>query len=397
MEIKKSISDIKYAGFGRRLLAFLVDGAILNVFTSVFTNSWKTQANMLEQLSKINSMAEFEKLQTITSNNNYSNLLPILISLIYFTVFVVHYDGATIGMRLLAIKLLPDDKSNNKISYLTAIVRNLSSYLSAMVFGLGYFAMIRNKQKQTWHDKIAKTVVVQTDRKPKRAIALIIGGFFLLFIITMSSIGILFSINLYKNEKTKIENKEANQESFSDFSNDMSEEVATKYQLSQDYFTQMKATQDEPTKIRKINNQNISILWEALELDPDNSILWFQLSSAYTWVNDKGNLEDGLDAIKKANEFDPDNAILLYQLGEYYIRLEQYDQAILELKKSLRLDDEYGYTHLSIANAYQQLGVNNNAIEHYQQALKYFENKNQDGDFDMVILTAQKGLAAVNK
>jgi len=170
-----------------------------------------------------------------------------------------------------------------------------------------------------------------------------------------------------------------------------------KYQLSQDYFTQMKATQDEPTKIRKINNQNISILWEALELDPDNSILWFQLSSAYTWVNDKGNLEDGLDAIKKANEFDPDNAILLYQLGEYYIRLEQYDQAILELKKSLRLDDEYGYTHLSIANAYQQLGVNNNAIEHYQQALKYFENKNQDGDFDMVILTAQKGLAAVNK
>jgi uncharacterized RDD family membrane protein YckC len=52
------------------------------------------------------------------------------------------------------------------IGYGRALVRNLVKYVSAVVVLLGYLWMLWDKEKQTWHDKAAGSVVVPTDAYP---------------------------------------------------------------------------------------------------------------------------------------------------------------------------------------------------------------------------------------
>ena len=46
------------------------------------------------------------------------------------------------------------------IDWPTAIVRALGSFLSAIVVGLGFIWVVFDPERQSWHDKIAGTVVV---------------------------------------------------------------------------------------------------------------------------------------------------------------------------------------------------------------------------------------------
>jgi uncharacterized RDD family membrane protein YckC len=55
-----------------------------------------------------------------------------------------------------------DENTGAIIGIPRAIVRNVARILSGLVFGLGYLWMLWDPRKQTWHDKIANTVVVRT-------------------------------------------------------------------------------------------------------------------------------------------------------------------------------------------------------------------------------------------
>jgi uncharacterized RDD family membrane protein YckC len=46
-----------------------------------------------------------------------------------------------------------------------AVVRGLACIFSFLPFGLGFFWMLRDAERQTWHDKIAGTVVVKVPRE----------------------------------------------------------------------------------------------------------------------------------------------------------------------------------------------------------------------------------------
>lgn len=391
--------NLRYAGFWRRLLAYFVDGAVVSIISAPFTNRWQVQMEMFKQLSEAGSMDALQQLQQSQVAGNNLSLISALITMLYFAVLIVNFDGATIGMKLMALRLVPDPDQNKsssqEISYLTAIVRHISAYLSGAVFGLGYLAMLGHPKKQTWHDRIAKTVVIKTERKPRRLIALILGGVFFLFTISMFVFGIVVALGIAQSDTGQIKQMVEVNQTYQQYKDQMSPEVAEKYEASKEYFAQLRANNTDPTKVSQLNNENIDNLLAALEIDPTNPLLWQDLSSAYTWANDRGTLEDGLEAAKKAVEFFPDNPTYIAELGAYYMRLEKYDQAVLELKKSLRLEPENGMAHLSIAKAYQQLGINETAADHFQQALDYFEKKNDEsGQYDQYILAAQKGLSA---
>lgn len=67
--------------------------------------------------------------------------------------------GATVGKMVLKLKVTKEN--GKKITYSDAFLRRLSSYLSGAVLLLGYFNVIWDEKKQSWHDKIAKTIVVK--------------------------------------------------------------------------------------------------------------------------------------------------------------------------------------------------------------------------------------------
>jgi len=91
-------------------------------------------------------------------------LVPLLgkgflpVAVLYF-VGLWTWRGTTIGSLLLRLKIVRTDGS--ALTFAVALVRSLSSFFSLLVFGLGFLWAGWDREKQSWHDKIAGTVVVQ--------------------------------------------------------------------------------------------------------------------------------------------------------------------------------------------------------------------------------------------
>ena len=129
------------AGFGRRLLAFIVDFLVLLIPSAIV-------------LAVFGRNAGGQGIQT-------------LISLAYFTYFEGGPTGATLGKRALGIRVY-DLRQGGPIGYGRGLIRWLGRIVSGFVCYLGYFWMLWDREKQCWHDKIATTVVVPVSSYPVR-------------------------------------------------------------------------------------------------------------------------------------------------------------------------------------------------------------------------------------
>jgi uncharacterized RDD family membrane protein YckC len=89
-------------------------------------------------------------------------LLSTVMSLAYFTYFEGGPTGQTVGKRALGIRVY-DLRQGGPIGYGRGLLRQIGKYISAIVIFLGYLWMLWDKEKQTWHDKIAGSVVVPAD------------------------------------------------------------------------------------------------------------------------------------------------------------------------------------------------------------------------------------------
>ena len=92
-------------------------------------------------------------------------LLSVAINWGYYTYFEGGPRGQTVGKMALSIRVV-GLQDGAPIGYGRAFVRQLVRIISGLVFGLGYFWMLWDKEKQTWHDKAAGSVVVPIDAYP---------------------------------------------------------------------------------------------------------------------------------------------------------------------------------------------------------------------------------------
>ena len=74
--------------------------------------------------------------------------------------------GQTIGKRMLGIRVYDFGGSGGPIGYGRAFIRWLGRIISGIPCYLGYLWMLWDKEKQTWHDKLATTVVVPESAYP---------------------------------------------------------------------------------------------------------------------------------------------------------------------------------------------------------------------------------------
>jgi uncharacterized RDD family membrane protein YckC len=89
----------------------------------------------------------------------------ILVELAYFTYFHATSAGQSIGNKILGIRVLDAD-TGRSLPYARAFARALMSNLSALAFFLGYFWMLWEPRKRTWHDMVAESLVVRTTFYP---------------------------------------------------------------------------------------------------------------------------------------------------------------------------------------------------------------------------------------
>lgn len=175
-----SYSQIKYAGFGIRFLAYWVDFLILFPLGLMIQ---QMVGNSPFAIFQAQSLSDIQRIQ-----GSASFLLGIKIAIplavAYFLIFWVNYDGATPGKKLLGIKIIKD--SGEKLTYPVAFIRYIGYLISAATiffFGIGYLWIIWDKKRQALHDKIAGTVVVKTDKQPQTVVAVILAflAFFIFF------------------------------------------------------------------------------------------------------------------------------------------------------------------------------------------------------------------------
>ncbi len=151
---------MKKAGLYRRYLALLVDITILEILGLMMTPFFAFE-NEFPIWSKIFSSKSWD--------NGFSNELILwlgiffifntLIWLIYFVSFLGN-NGQTPGKKLLGI-LVKNDKGD-PINYSTAFIRSFLGYsISFLTLGIGFLWALFDENNQTFHDKLAKTIVVQ--------------------------------------------------------------------------------------------------------------------------------------------------------------------------------------------------------------------------------------------
>lgn len=87
--------------------------------------------------------------------------LGFLVALAYFAGMWT-WKGTTVGGIVLNLKVVRLD--DQPVTFVVALVRGLAAAFSFIVLFLGFFWMIWDREKQTWHDKIAGTAVVRQPR-----------------------------------------------------------------------------------------------------------------------------------------------------------------------------------------------------------------------------------------
>jgi len=138
------VPAIRPAGFFRRAFAFFIDWLLLSVVGDILHVVYSVGSGKGEAAMNFNTLL----------------VISTVIALLYFTFFIGD-GGQTLGKKLVGIRvILTDGKS---VSYDRAFTRSLGYFLSAF-FGtfLGFLWALWDRRNQTWHDKIAGTIVVRT-------------------------------------------------------------------------------------------------------------------------------------------------------------------------------------------------------------------------------------------
>lgn len=135
--------DLTLADIKKRSVAFFIDEMLLSLLL-IFSlwDSFENAKNMEEIISLTNSFV----------------LEYMMIKIIYQTFFVMQY-GATLGKIAMKIKVIEIRTLENP-NIINSLNRAIFRVLSELFFYIGFLWGMMDPARQTWHDKTAKTLVV---------------------------------------------------------------------------------------------------------------------------------------------------------------------------------------------------------------------------------------------
>jgi len=153
----------KYASFWRRAIALTLDAIWLYpLLILIVYLSYNGNPVSLADITDPNYVPQYEwRFALIIS------VLPALITIWFW----IRY-AATPGKLLLDCEIV-DAKTGKPITLKQSILRYLAYSISILPLFLGFFWMLIDKRHQTWHDKIAGTIVIIHDESqvPLRQLA----------------------------------------------------------------------------------------------------------------------------------------------------------------------------------------------------------------------------------
>lgn len=158
----------QYAGFATRLVAFLIDITVLS--TTIVAVSWfvNTTIKMMIGGNTFRRIAEivphFNQLYTFATNPVVHSLVAVAFILSYYLFFWT-IVGQTPGKYFMGVRIITMD--GRHLKFRQSVLRYAGYYISALLFGAGFFWILLDDQRRAFHDRLAGTCVVYTwDARP---------------------------------------------------------------------------------------------------------------------------------------------------------------------------------------------------------------------------------------
>jgi len=185
-----TVPPIVYAGFWRRVLAYVIDMCVLSVpnVLAVFLIAVPIM-NYLNEIIAKRIMAEYQLLVSSAAEGGISFALFFLIAWPYFSVMESSKLQGTLGKMAVGISVTTT--SGSRISVLRSIWRYFMKLFSGILLSIGYIMAAFTAKKQALHDKAARTLVVVSSPKPVLWARLTAAGVGVVLLLASSAAGIL--------------------------------------------------------------------------------------------------------------------------------------------------------------------------------------------------------------
>jgi uncharacterized RDD family membrane protein YckC len=149
--------EMNYIGLWRRLLAFMIDIIpivfSLSLIAYLFLGFDEVAHNYFRNGRDLEARAEFLFQRNLIRDSS------LVVWIMYCTVMESSGMRATIGKRLVGAVVVTE--AGAPLRFRQALIRNVSKIISIIPLFIGFLWAAFSKGRQAWHDKIAKTYVVQ--------------------------------------------------------------------------------------------------------------------------------------------------------------------------------------------------------------------------------------------
>lgn len=138
------VDNLELASLGARLKAFVIDDILITVLVIVLY--WDTYSQVSNDMEAM--------LQVMNST-----VMQVLFIKFIYQGFFVWYYGATIGKIIAKIRVI-DYNTYGRVSLISAFFRSTFRIVSEMFFYVGFILAYFTDGRQTFHDKVSRTLVV---------------------------------------------------------------------------------------------------------------------------------------------------------------------------------------------------------------------------------------------
>ncbi len=154
-----------YAGFWRRLIAFVIDNLIIHISGGVIVLGLAIAAIMVG----FDPFQAQDVIEDVPDSGGAFYAAIAMLSAMQVGYFVYFHGrtGQTPGKKLLGVKVVRI--SGAAMTYGVAFLRWVGYIISGLFLYLGFIWIAFDRKKQGWHDKIAGTYVINIQNSEDRS------------------------------------------------------------------------------------------------------------------------------------------------------------------------------------------------------------------------------------
>lgn len=146
--VADSPDETVLAGFWSRLVALAIDLTIIAIILYITTAAAAASYHITYNAEVWGNVSFYL----------FAYLFYNFFGMVYFVYFIAD-KGQTPDKAATGLKVV--DLSGNEAGYARAFFRALGYYLSSFFFMAGFWWSLFDRRRQTWHDKLAGTIVVE--------------------------------------------------------------------------------------------------------------------------------------------------------------------------------------------------------------------------------------------